>query len=54
MKYLHEGVLQQTNHGSFQLDTASHVVVEVDTVWEAKIGLEFFFDQIYCKPVLSN
>lgn len=52
-RYLHEGMLQQPDHGRFHLGTPGCVVVEEDTIGEAEVRLEFVFDQVYCEPVFS-
>ncbi len=52
-RYLHEGVLQQPDHGSFHLGTTGCVVVKEDTIGEAELRLKFVFDQVYCEPVFS-
>ena len=49
--HLHECAMHQREHGSLQSITASHVVVEENTVRQMVLTLHLLLDQVYCQPV---
>ena len=45
--------MYQGKHGSFELVTACHVVIEEDSIGKCVLALQSVLDQVYRQPVLG-